>query len=608
MIRLGARIRETTVLGSILVGAHALSGQTSPPPPNGGAGAAFAVRGVAVFDGRELRRGMTVIVSDGRIERVGREIDVAEGMATVDGADRTLLPGLIDAHTHTFNADHLREAASVGVTTELDQFTAVTFLQAMHAEQAAGDVTERADLLSGGVLATAPGGHGTEYGMVIPTLTSPADATGFVRSRAEEGSDWLKIIWDDGRTYGRTIPTLDSATVGALIAAAHDDGLLAVVHVATRHDARAAVSMGADVLAHAPHDGPPANDFGEVLARHGSAITPTLTVIGMIAGSAEGPAQLADRDLAPYVAPDMRTTLESTFPTGDRTRSAFHHAARATRLARDAGAVVLAGTDAGNPGTAHGVSLHRELENLVKAGLTPAEALTAATAAPAAVYGLADRGRVAPGLRADLVLVEGDPTADILSARRIVAVWRNGVPIDRDAVRARIARARSAAAAPLPVPGPVSDFDGGEAGVTFGAGWTTSTDAMTGGTSTARITPSDGALRITGEVVGATSSTWAGAMLFTGAQPMAPADVSAARGVAFRARGEPGLYTIMLFARSTGVRPSMKTFDVGASWSEVRFDFADFPGVDPSGLMAVFLGVSGRAGPFALDVDDVVLY
>ena len=79
-----------------------------------------------------------------------------------------------------------------------------------------------------------------------------------------------------------------------------------------------------------------------------------------------------------------------------------------------------AGTDAPNSGTAHGASLHGELQLLVEAGLTPTEALAAATSAPAAAFHLTDRGRIAPGLRADLVLVEGDPTADILQTRAIV--------------------------------------------------------------------------------------------------------------------------------------------------------------------------------------------
>jgi imidazolonepropionase-like amidohydrolase len=95
------------------------------------------------------------------------------------------------------------------------------------------------------------------------------------------------------------------------------------------------------------------------------------------------------------------------------------------------GVPVLAGTDSPAPGATYGASLHGEMELLVRAGLTPTQALMAATSAPARAFGLDDRGRIAPGLRADLLLVEGDPTADILHTRRIVKIWKRGVEAKR---------------------------------------------------------------------------------------------------------------------------------------------------------------------------------
>ena len=94
---------------------------------------------------------------------------------------------------------------------------------------------------------------------------------------------------------------------------------------------------------------------------------------------------------------------------------------------------MLAGTDAPNPGTVFGASLHRELELLVRCGLSPAQALAAATVGPARVFGLTDRGRVAVGQRADLVLVSGDPLTDITATRAIERVWRAGTACDRSA-------------------------------------------------------------------------------------------------------------------------------------------------------------------------------
>jgi imidazolonepropionase-like amidohydrolase len=127
-----------------------------------------------------------------------------------------------------------------------------------------------------------------------------------------------------------------------------------------------------------------------------------------------------------------------------------------SRLA-GAGVTILAGTDAPNLGTIFGASLHRELELLARCGITPAQALNAATAAPARVFGLADRGHTAPGQRADLILVSGDPLTDITATRAIKRIWRAGVPCDRrafapsaaeaeelDAFDARVAKAVTA--------------------------------------------------------------------------------------------------------------------------------------------------------------------
>ena len=110
------------------------------------------------------------------------------------------------------------------------------------------------------------------------------------------------------------------------------------------------------------------------------------------------------------------------------------------RLA-DAGVTLLAGMDAPNPGTVFGASLHRELELLVRCGISPAQALAAATAEPARVFGLADRGRVAAGQRADLVLVSGDPLTDITATRAIERIWRGGIACDRRAFVASAAEA-----------------------------------------------------------------------------------------------------------------------------------------------------------------------
>ena len=126
-----------------------------------------------VFDGTRAVASTTVIVRDGRVALLEPGAAVPEGAKVVDGKGKTLLPGLIDCHTHTFTPDHLKQAIVFGVTLELDMFTDQSFAARMRSEEAAGKADGRADLRSAGTLVTAPGGHGTEYGIKIPTITAP---------------------------------------------------------------------------------------------------------------------------------------------------------------------------------------------------------------------------------------------------------------------------------------------------------------------------------------------------------------------------------------------------------------------------------------------------
>jgi imidazolonepropionase-like amidohydrolase len=356
----------------------------------------------------------------------------------------TLLPGLIDAHTHVFG-DALRKAVVHGVTTELDMFTAHFLAAMMRSEQAAGGASGRADLFSAGTLVTVPGGHGTEYGMAIPTLEGPEAAPAFVDARLAEGSDYIKIVYDDGSAYGKSTPTLSKETMAAVIAAAHARGKLAVVHIGTLKDAGEAIESGADGIVHLFLDRPPDASFGKLVARHRAFVIPTLTVLESVTGVAGGASLSADAAMAKALYPVEVDYLSKPFRTRPGSTLAFAHAQATVRQLRAANVPVLAGTDAPNPGTVHGASLHRELELLVTAGLTPLEALAAATSVPAARFKLADRGRIAPGMRADLLLVQGDPTSDIRATRKIVRVWKGGVPIDRASYLEDVRREREAA-------------------------------------------------------------------------------------------------------------------------------------------------------------------
>ena len=316
------------------------------------------------------------------------------------------------------------------MTTELDMFTDVKYMQQTKKEQAEGKDLDLADLRSAGTLATAPGGHGTEYGIPIPSLSSPSEAQAWVDARIAEGSDYIKIVIDDASAYGSHRPTLDQQTLKALIEAAHKRGKLVVVHIGTQRDARNAIDAGADGLAHLFADSAPIPDFAKFVAEHHAFVVPTLGVLESVSGTPSGESLTTDSRLAPYLTADDSSNLKRSFPKFSTSLSEVYAEQTVAQL-QAAHVPVLAGTDAPNPGTSHGASIHRELELLVRSGLTPSEALAAATSVPAATFHLDDRGVIAPGKRADLLLVRGDPTNDITATRDIISVWKVGVEDDR---------------------------------------------------------------------------------------------------------------------------------------------------------------------------------
>lgn len=298
------------IFGLALVGfgVYAANRQTSRPGASASQQRApsgtFAIRNVRVFDGEKVLARATVIVRDGKIAEVGENVTVPADVPAVSGEGRTLLPGLIDSHVHTFG-NSLPRALVSGVTTVLDMFTDHTQARQWRAEQAAdGGAPGRADIFSAGTLVTAPKGHGTQFGLQIPTITSPAEAEAFVDARIAEGSDYIKIVYEQGDAYGISLPTINEETLRAVVAAAKARGKLAVVHVGSRTAAEAAVNAGANGLVHIFGDEPPPADFARRAKAAGMFVIPTLSVIESVAGVAGGADIGNSSPLAPFLTPD----------------------------------------------------------------------------------------------------------------------------------------------------------------------------------------------------------------------------------------------------------------------------------------------------------------
>jgi imidazolonepropionase-like amidohydrolase len=392
-----------------------------------------AIANVRVFDGESISEAHTVVLDGAHIVAVSDSVPA--DATVVDGAGATLIPGLIDAHVHT-DMDGLHDALLFGVTTELE----MNGRWSRRERKKIAEQDDVADLRSPGMGLTAKGGHPSQYigsssNLLIrlffryPFVSTPAEAEKFVAKQVAAGADYIKIFIEDGSCIGHPgLPVLDNETLLAAVKAAHGFDKMAIAHVTTAEEARRAIMAGVDGLAHMFFDSQPTAEFVTAIASSGAFVIPTLVTISSALGN---DASVLARDERVKSRLDQKwldhlSRSANVYPQG-RMEDVF----ASVRVLHEAGVDILAGCDVSEPipglgGLAHGASLHHELQLLVAAGLAPIEALRAATSTPARRFGLTDRGRIIPGARADLLLVDGDPTTNIADTLSIRSVWRRG--------------------------------------------------------------------------------------------------------------------------------------------------------------------------------------
>ncbi|WP_353647421.1 amidohydrolase family protein [Nakamurella sp. A5-74] len=358
---------------------------------------ALTITNARVFDGTRLSEPRSVRIIDGLIDesRAGAAHD-----EVVDAEGGVLLPGLIDGHVHIDDPGQTLTLARWGVSTALDMGAKDPGLI-----RECRDQTGRTSLRSAGFPA------GPVTGTHIARLGYPAwiaiaeadDAVGWVAQRAAEGSDYIKVLLEP-QIPGQPEP-LSPTTAAAVVDAAHAGGRRVVMHTTTVDTVRIAVTAGADVFTHSPLAGAPDAELVQQIVDADTVAVPTLSMMKA----------LADHWPFPVRPPEV----------------AFENALAWVGALHRAGVSIVAGTDANaDPATParvpHGESLHDELALMVEAGLTPVDALRAATEVSANRFGLSDRGAIRSGLRADLLLVAADPTVDIAATRDIRGVWIAG--------------------------------------------------------------------------------------------------------------------------------------------------------------------------------------
>jgi imidazolonepropionase-like amidohydrolase len=452
------------VLAAACGGGHDFVSRPAAIPPG------YAIRNVRVFDaarGALLDGLLDVFVRDGRIVAVAKPGRPADGLVEIDGRAGTLLPGLVDAHGHVVagtappwlgelpnQTENLEAFLYAGVTTVLDAAALTPAVFGTRRQLAAGELVGPR-LYAAGPMFTAPGGHPVAIlratvpfflrWYVVPRLSrelgTPDEARAAVGALLAERPDVVKVVID---RLPPDAPRIGNDVLAALVARAHEGGLRVVAHIGTSVDVEDAMAAGVDALLHGVYLEDISDAAVAAVRARNAPVAPTISVFDRVGEAGrmrpDGFSPLEREIAKPEVLQALTRFPEPTTPDLERQKAMFAAVAagrdarrRNVAKLRAAGVTILAGSDSANTGHIPGAALHLELAALVEAGMTPGEALRAATLDNARFIAGADPefGSIAPGKRADLVLVEGDPTADIRATQRIRDVFQNGVQLER---------------------------------------------------------------------------------------------------------------------------------------------------------------------------------
>ena len=354
---------------------------------------------VRIFDGKEMKDRGSVHIAEGKITSITQETTYTESDEfPIYAHGAWLIPGLIDCHVHLLGVEQLDQLRMYGVTSAVDMATyPLTLLNAIRGIAGKNGIPG---------LKTCGVGAGTGYpGFPAEgVITDANSARAFVRRQIEEGADFIKVILD-----APPLTPFQPEILHALVTEAKCHRKQTVAHACAVQTLIDAVDARFDIITHSPADqawteDPAHQKVLELIHKNHTVVVPTVVMIE------------SQVDRFKYANPNGVANIKSW-----------------VRAMHEQGITILTGTDSnaaeGAPGhPLHGEGIHRELEFLVETGLSPVEALLAATKKAAHVFGFGKRGEIKVGNVADLVLLAGNPLEDIRNTRMIKQVWVSGIP------------------------------------------------------------------------------------------------------------------------------------------------------------------------------------
>jgi len=422
--------------------------------PAGGA-TLFEGARLIVGDGRTPIESSAFLVEGNKITRAGKKGDVRAlaGATRVDLTGRTVMPALVDIHNHlgwtnlkrkqatrtSFTrelvVDHLRRYAYYGVAATLsmglDRWDVNPDLPyQLRNETIPG--AARFLTVGRGIAATPMAGPTADYRLGVPYgAQTEAEGRSIVHELKARNVEMIKI-WVDDRL--KTVPKLQPNVYKAIIDEAHRNGMRVVAHIFALEDGKELLKSGVDGFAHGVRDRDVDEEYITILKQHPKTwLGPNLPPRPMSAEEAAAEIDWQTDTFPPSQIKRMRDQLARAGGRGPggAASDAFGIQCRNLKRVHDAGMVIGLGTDANND---IGWAAHVELADMVRCGLTPAEAIVAGTRTSAAILKLDDLGTVAAGKSADFIVLDANPLDDILNTRKISRVYNRGAALDRAAM------------------------------------------------------------------------------------------------------------------------------------------------------------------------------
>ncbi len=417
-----ALVQPSTRILALLVAVVAIlvaSGCADSAPPS--TATVFEGARLIVGDGAVVEDGV-LIVDNGEIAYAGSRAgaEIPDGAATIDLAGKSVMPAIVNAHAHlpvdrAERTDLLQHMAyyGTGLVISLGHDTGTVPLE-MRSETLPDGA--RSQSAGRGITGLEPGRSEAPY-----WITTEEEARTAVQELATHQVDVVKI-WVDDRNgqYEKLSPELYRSVINE----AHEHGLRVTAHIFNLEDAKGLLRAGLDAFAHGIRDMDVDDELVALWAeRPDVVLVPNLP----------GPGVAEDLGwLSQTVSADRLQEMQEGSVARPAAQEAFGIQARNLVRLRDEGVTIAFGTDGSAPW-----SVHQEMADMVRAGMTPAEVIVAATSTSAEFLDVSDVGTLAAGKSADFVVLDANPLDDIANTKRINAVYLRGAAVDRDGLSAR---------------------------------------------------------------------------------------------------------------------------------------------------------------------------